>query len=119
MQACVATVCGLALEDVPHFVTFENWMDEYFQFWLGRGIVVTTILPPSIEAVGVLMKHFDYSGLCIVCVESFAHEGKLHAVVGVIVDGRVEIVHDPHPANENRAPNEYGITQIDLFFDKK
>lgn len=40
MQAAVASIIGLELEEVPHFMTFDNPTDTYYRFMLDHGLIL-------------------------------------------------------------------------------
>lgn len=115
LRACAATVCGLELAEVPHFMTEENWRLAYITFWFTRGKIVNWFHTVSTDMLYATLGKIKYKGLCILAVDSFVHEGKLHAVVGNFKGGNLEVFHDPNPLNRHRAGYEYAVSEIDLF----
>jgi len=116
LQACVASLCELPLEDIPQFITFENWKEEYVRFWLSREKVVGFHYVLSDENLQLFCRQINYEGFCILAVQSFLHKDKLHAVVGQIRNNQLEIVFDPNPLNQERTADEYYVAEIDLFY---
>jgi len=116
LQACVASILNCDLYHVPNFVTYKNWKEEYVRFWESKNKIVMFIYTLSDFGLGRFIERVPYSGHCILAVDSFLHPGKLHAVVGLLADQRLSIVHDPNPQNYGRTSDEYVCGEIDLFF---
>lgn len=105
-RACVATILGLPIEDVPNFVAPETPWDDQLRSWIrrqGHGLI---------ELKGEHgLRDYVYSGLlhlvAIATVPSQAFEGGRHAiVVGWRPDPEYPedafecfVVHDPNPNN--------------------
>lgn len=89
LQACIASLFELPLEDVPHFVLEENWV-KALDDWL---------IKYDLQSVDVDLKYMRTqdddmwmpSGYHLICGESSRECS--HAVVGY----KGKIVHDPHP----------------------
>lgn len=116
LQACVASILNCEISDVPNFVTFENWKEEYIRFWDKQGKIVVFGHTISNDVLERFVRKIPYSGYCIMVCNSFNHPGKLHAVVGLLSDQYLSLVHDPNPMNAARTPDEYECGGIDLFF---
>jgi hypothetical protein len=116
LQACVASICGVELEHVPHFVTFENWTEEYVRYLASHHLVVMWNYVINDQMLARFLDRIRYEGLCILSVESFNLPGCLHAVVGKIERGTINVVHDPNPAYADKDQSEYRVAQIDLFY---
>ncbi len=94
LQACVASILELSLEEVPHFVENEEveWQHAMIQWFKEKGY--------SIFGTDGLYKP---TGYCIAC--GLSERGFRHAVVWK--DG--ELIHDPHPSRA-------GILETDWFY---
>lgn len=89
--ACVASLMGLALEDVPNFCSHKDWF-ERLRVWLApRGFVPIAFEPSDACGTDDL---FDHVGDAFAIVGGRAARGHLHACV--YRGGR--LVHDPHPS---------------------
>ena len=90
LQACVASLLDLDLEEVPHFSSYgELWYQKFVDWGLKRGFYVLTIdsmPPPEVYAI---MGGPSPRGGCS------------HAVIS---GPNNEIVHDPHPEGGGLAP---------------
>lgn len=101
MQAVVATLLGLELEEVPNFIEFEkDWHKVWFNFWKERGFEDwPTQIRRSRRGTKELINiaHFDkgINGYFYASVKSKLFEGVQHTV---IVDMNLNIVHDPNPS---------------------
>jgi hypothetical protein len=124
MQAAVASILDLRLEDVPHFISFgEKWWSTYVYFLKEHGFVYSTFLHnklhnslwntqsdcfikpkyhrPSIITKKCLYKEDSINGYFLASVLSpgnitFKTEDHrcTHAVV---IDRDFNIIHDPNP----------------------
>ncbi|HEY9354488.1 MAG TPA: hypothetical protein VIP28_14595, partial [Nocardioides sp.] len=98
VAACVATLLGVSLDEVPHFIEFgiaygdsetdkvsagNHWWAMMLGFLAGRGLWVT-----ELESV----RHADRGEVLLVCGPS--PRGVMHQVL--YRDGR--LWHDPHPS---------------------
>jgi hypothetical protein len=93
--ACVATILGYPLADLPNFCHQGMWWMG-FQRWLDqRGLVAIEVnLQPAV--LGTLTPGVP----CILTGASPNNPGKLHSVVGVTAEDGFEYVHDPNPARK-------------------
>lgn len=97
-QAAVATLLGLQLEDVPHFVdltigdprpgawwpVFESWSREYH----GVGWI-------SVEPEDALAVEWEVAATEVLLLGGgFTHRGTKHSIV---IDGNLNLVWDPNP----------------------
>ena len=105
LRACVATVMGLAIEDVPHFVQYRQhpagtepllWWWALVGFASAHGWRVGYVERQSPDEVGP-------EGVAL--ASGISPRGHLHVVV--VEDGA--LVHDPHPSRG-------GITEEDGWF---
>lgn len=82
MQAAVASLLELDLDDVPHFAAIEHgWWEAFLEFCAARGFAVVICDPaPSSELLGL--------------AGGPSPRGVLHMVVA----RGDEVVHDPHPS---------------------
>jgi|GEM_PF-827209 hypothetical protein len=123
-RACVATLLGLTLEQVPHFCrkgNDGNWFNE-FQEWLkARGWTCFSV--SSGDPDGWFMSVAMSDAVYLLAGPSPRFEGELHQVLA----RGGEIIHDPHPDNTGLLPpaeGEYWEATIVLpnkpfwFFDQ-
>lgn len=96
MQAVVASLFEMELDEVPNFIEFEDrWYLEMIKFYEERGYELGTIsgstehMKIAAEFDGGVNGYFDAT------VESKLFPGRTHAVV---VDKNLNIVHDPNPS---------------------
>lgn len=84
LQAAVASLLELKLEEVPHFILFDDeWWCIFQEFFAARNI--NAIWLPDIQPLG---------SWHIASVRSPRLPGETHAVV---CDPDGNVVHDPHP----------------------
>lgn len=106
MRACVATITGIPIDQMPNFVDYENLrFDDHMEPWLGRhGFAV--IEPKRDRAP----RDYNWLGLrgmvAMASVPSQRFAGCTHAVVVGWRDHpehdgalQVYIIHDPNPEN--------------------
>lgn len=106
--ACIASILGISLNDVPHFYQLYHELDMQDQWqkivqWChlqGHGIMCWE---------EVHMNAFMHASLkgCLVIVsgESPRFKGGMHAVVGRLNGvGGYDLVHDPHPSRDGLVP---------------
>ncbi len=92
LQACIATLFGLPLEEVPHFATMgDYWFQNLIKWGLGHGILTMMLdgYPPS--EIYTIMGGPSPRG-------NFTH--------AVVVGPNNEVVHDPHPSGDGLAPGD-------------
>jgi hypothetical protein len=93
---CVACLLDLAVEDVPNFVTGEDWWED-FQKWLEE----KNLFAIEIDCEVQHMRNLPLGQLAILTGE--ANRGLLHCVIaaydGVDKNGYMQwrFIHDPHP----------------------
>lgn len=92
LEACIATITGLELDEIPHFL--EEWYLEYEKWLRGRGWLIAWW---NAGAGG------DPPGLAIANGPSF--RGLPHSVV--YLDGL--LYHDPHPSDAGLVEVRYWI----------
>jgi hypothetical protein len=92
LAACVASLLELPIEEVPNFCAAEQWLEGYISFLREHGcdLVSNRYFPdgPFPEDLGS-----GIGGLFIAAGQSPL--GVNHAV---IIDGRGNLIHDPHPS---------------------
>ena len=115
LQAVVASVLELPLDEVPHFISFgDEWLDSYREFMLSKGFDILGMLcnPKDIGQDGgydfvqaVAQKGCNFNGLYIATVYSPKHcnlnafkTGKNVGYHAVVVDLDLNIVHEPNLA---------------------
>ncbi|MCD9188274.1 MAG: hypothetical protein LUM44_17795 [Pyrinomonadaceae bacterium] len=116
LAACVASILECELDDVPNFVTFPNWKEEYIRFWESKNRVPVFFHSLSDDGLLRAFERLPFTGYCIVAVQSFLHPENLHAVVGFFENKLLKVVHDPNPANKNKTSSDYLVAEIDLFY---
>ncbi len=133
MQAVFASLYGLSLDDVPHFIEHKNWQNVLFNFLRGRGYKFKKMVNNS--RIGVfpytdyeetflddifpdIVKGDGINGLFYALVYSPAHiniellrtdASYVPALHAVVVDREFNIVHDPNP--EYRGLKEYPLAK--------
>lgn len=85
--ACVATIFGLKIEDVPHDMGNPEWL-EMFRRWLRRTLRYDALCLAG-DNIATIAKEIDSP--CI--VSGFSERGVMHATVWF----RGGMFHDPHP----------------------
>jgi len=109
-QAALASLLGLALDDVPDFCNRhgDDWMDRENE-WLAR-YGLFCMYQRADEVRDGSLKYASYYVPCIVAVQSLATLGLLHSVIM----HRGQVVHDPHPSQCHRW-REVDIVGVDLM----
>jgi hypothetical protein len=111
MQAAIASLLDLELNDVPNFIEFVedgNWHTTMYGFLHDKGYRMCSIYKER-KSTDFLIKvtHFDggVDGYFYASVPSQTFDGVSHAV---IVDKDLNIVHDPNPNQlaMNLTPND-------------
>ena len=92
LQACVASILDLELEQVPNFIQAGDYSKAIASFLRPRGMA---FLKLSLDG-GKLPFPVD-NPLCVVTGGS-PRGGFRHAVVGRAKGQTIEILHDPHPS---------------------
>ena len=90
LQACIASILELPLEDVPHFSLEEEWREARDNFLKQFDLYMIEVDAEACRKIG----HHLY-GYHIIAgpAPGQPYDGLWHAVVGY----NGEIVHDPHP----------------------
>ena len=98
MQAAIASLFDLKLEDVPNFIELEDWGLVLHHFFDDKGYDSCTVNKQRHETTEFLksVAKFDggVNGYLYATVPSQTFENGRHAV---IVDTDLNIVHDPNP----------------------
>jgi len=99
MQAVIASLFELALEEVPPFIEYgERWYEVFYQFLKGRNYEFAYFNKGKNETMDFMRKlaTFDggINGYFYGVVASQTFPGGEHAVV---IDKDLNIVHDPNP----------------------
>lgn len=114
LAACVATVLGMPIGDVPNFAEMDYFAGLHK--WLGeRGLKGIDIRFPTAEQCS--QAYFGYSDdLMIIWGDSPRCDSdgkrKQHAVVGRAYGYGCRVVHDPHPSREGLHGSPYGVLWI-------
>ena len=101
-SACIASMLGIPIEDVPTFVNFPNWLGLANEFVKPFGFEMFMSVPRFVEYCRSA-KDSKYHGYYI--ATGMGPRGFHHSVI--CKDG--EVVHDPHPEGG-------GIAKIDSVF---
>jgi hypothetical protein len=96
LQACVASVLDLELEEVPHFVEFDDWWSIFWDFLHDQGCTVTRVSGLAEKGTGI--------------GNGPSPRGLQYAHAVVVQDGK--IVWDPHPSREG-VPSFYDTWVIE------
>ena len=117
LRAALASLLGLPLEQVPHFLK-EHWGDfeavkeALNQFLTKRGLMLLVL--PYPHSVNMLQAEAKSTGAdCYHLIFGVDHDGDRHACVG----RNGQIVHDPHPLKRGFA-NPPGEWQIGLMVNR-
>lgn len=93
LPACLATIVGCRLGDVPDL---DQGRDTEALFnWLARHEMAGAVMLGDLDLF--LLRRW-VNRYCVVLGPSPRNPRETHAVVGRLVDGGIEIVHDPHPS---------------------
>lgn len=87
--ACIASILGLPLDDVPNFCNHENWREEANQWLKQFGLFYVDFAIPEDQRAELIWEHAGYH-----VIIGPAQRGLRHSVVGYKGQG----VHDPHPS---------------------
>lgn len=92
--ACVATIFGLGIDDVPNFCAHQDWQKRCADWFGERGFAVLrlTIAAADLDDGRAIINEWLPGTLAIVTGK--ADRGLLHATVW----RGGELVHDPHPS---------------------
>lgn len=88
LQASLATLLGLPLDEVPHFAEMDDW-EPAMQSWLSER-----------DHVWVKVSVMDVPKGMYCILTGVSPRGIDHAVVGVGDGDSVALVHDPHPSRD-------------------
>ena len=92
LQAAIASVLNLSLDEVPHFAAIKgNWWDEFREWLWRRGLDVVYLQFSAIEKMPPVGPYI---------VNGVSPRGYGHSVV--YLNGHLE--HDPHPAGGGVKP---------------
>jgi len=117
LPACIASMFDFPLESIPNFIlSGRYWRQSYYEFLRNNNIGVIFIPVTGKNFKWFLEANQNLETYCICSVESFTHKDVLHAVVGRLYNGVLEVIHDPNPNNVELADKEYRVQEIDLFF---
>lgn len=98
MQAAVASLFDLELDEVPNFIEHENGNGSVLQYMYRKGYDACYINRYRHDTTEFLQKiaHFDggVNGYFYASVQSQTYDDVYHAVV---IDMDLNIVHDPNP----------------------
>lgn len=97
MQAALASLFELTLEEVPNFIELENWIQEYKNFYKQKGLEFGILSNTPKELLKKALKYDGgVNGYFNASVPSKTFENVSHAV---IIDSDLTVVHDPNPNN--------------------
>lgn len=99
MQAAIASLFELELNDVPNYIEEEDWFPLMISMYSEKGYGFTCFNPWSknrdVEKVFEILEYDGgVNGFFYATVKSQTYEGVTHAV---IVNMKLEVVHDPNP----------------------
>ena len=97
LQACVASILELELQDVPNFIKADDYLKAIAAFLRPRGMAFLKI---SLENDPVRALTFPVDEpLCVLTGKSPRGHFR-HAVVGRAHGESIQVVHDPHPSGD-------------------
>ena len=118
MQAAVASLFEMFIDDVPNFIELgENWFESMFSFYQERGYSLCCFNPQRNLELTKQVLEFDggVNGYWFASVPSInLGEGSIHAV---IIDKEMNVVHDPNPNNFGHIYKPEDILSIDVCKD--
>lgn len=123
MQAAVASLFDMKLEEVPNFIEYEEykWYDVWVKFWDEKGYSIATygVKGDLRGARKIAKRDGGVNGYFFASVNSLTYPGECtHAV---IVDINLNVVHDPNPNGRALALKPKDILTIEvkkiLLFD--
>lgn len=115
MQAAVASLLELELEQVPNFIEAgEEWGKIWFGFWKDQGLEDYPVeISKDVHDTTLLKRvaEFDggFNGYFYATVPSQTFEDTTHAV---IVDKNLKVVHDPNPNQKALELNPEDVLSI-------
>jgi hypothetical protein len=117
MQAAVASLFDLELNQVPNFIEFnKDWFDVFYKFFQDKGFYISPWKPKGeIERTKEILKHDGgVGGYFYAAVPSQTFKDSTHAV---IIDCDMNIVHDPNPNQLALKLTPKDILEIDTVKD--
>ena len=121
LQATVATILNLRLNEVPSFhehIVPGEWAEHFYEFMTENGYPDMVSLNPKGLPMQVLLDalHFDggINGFWLATVPSATFKGGTHSV---IIDSNAQIVHDPNPNQKAMGYTYADILEIDTVKD--
>lgn len=114
MQAVVASLFDLKLEQVPNFIELplDSWWEEFERIFEENGhkdISVCVVKDNLNAAKSIMNIDGGINGYYYGVINSRTYDGVLHAVV---VDSDLKVVHDPNPNQLCLGLEEENILQI-------
>lgn len=101
MQAAIASLFELSLEEVPNFIELgDEWAFTFKKFYENKGYSYGILNPSSRVSKELIKKALNFdggvNGYFYASVPSKLFKDGSHAV---IIDSSLEVVHDPNPNN--------------------
>lgn len=117
MQAAIASLFEMFLEDVQNFIELESWFLSMISFYKERGYSLCCYNPNgNFELTKQVLEYGGgVNGYWYAAVPSInLGEGVTHAV---IIDKNMNVVHDPNPNNFGHIYKPEDIISIDVVKD--
>lgn len=119
LKCCIASLFGWREYYIPNFMDkgVNGWREAFVRYMASKNIGVISF--PVADAAA--FERFSFinrfsSFQCVVAVDSFRYKKQLHAVVGRVTNGVLEIVHDPNPQNAGKVTENYTVREVFVFF---
>ena len=105
LQACVASLFGLRLDDVPNFVATSDYWVSMLKFAKQQGL---SLIKVPLGEDGTLPYPSTPGTLCL--ARGYSHRGKNHVVVAAVANDGVSLlkIHDPYPSGACVAHTTHG-----------
>ncbi|GFH45844.1 hypothetical protein CTEN210_02318 [Chaetoceros tenuissimus] len=96
LQAAVASIFGLTLQDVPNFIEMPNGYETEIKDFCSQGGVLADKIPFTIDMYTRKEQHIG--ALCLLRGKSPRGDFG-HVIVARFTSSGFDFVHDPHPEN--------------------
>lgn len=107
LQACVSSIFGMSMDDVPNFIEADNYADAIADFvYVNYGLTFVKIIANK-EDLDFSVKNETW----ILAAGKSPRGDFKHVVVSKIIDKKITLLHDPHPDGQGLvgAPNWIGF----------
>ncbi len=123
MQAAIASLFELDLEEVPNFIELEDWVLKFKDMYKNRGYCYGILNLSERTTKDIIKKALKFDGgvkgYFYASVPSRRFNGCSHAV---IIDSDLNVIHDPSPNNLWLDEKDVDIIDVvitkDFYIDK-